>query len=62
MIKHITHGQASELLERIKAYWADKGYEVSGAIVEAGYSARLRSTVYEVQTDLVNGLPSRKAA
>lgn len=62
MIKHITYEQASELLERIKAYWADRGYDVSGAIVEAGYSPRLRSTVYEIKTDLVNGVPSRKAA
>lgn len=62
MIKHVTREQASELLDRIKAFWADKGYDVSGLVVEAGYSDRLRSTVYEIRTDLVNGYPVKKAA
>lgn len=62
MIKHVTREQASELLDRIKAFWADKGYQVSGLVVEAGYSDRLRSTIYEIRTDLVNGHPVKKAA
>lgn len=62
MTKHVTQGEASELLQRIQRYWSQRGYDVTGMIVEAGYSARLRSTVYEIKTDLVNGFPVRKAA
>lgn len=62
MIKHTTRKEASELLDRIVAYWMERGYVVSGLVIEAGYSPRLRSTVYEIKTDLVNGVPSRKAA
>jgi len=62
MIKHMTHAKASELLVRIQAYWADKGYQVTGHVVEAGYSERLRSTVYEIKTDLLNGRPIKRAA
>lgn len=62
MIKHLTHAKASELLERIQTFWADRGYLVTGRIVEAGYSERLRSTVYEIETDLLNGRPVKRAA
>lgn len=58
----MTRDKASELLERIRTYWAEQGYDVTGIVVEAEYSARLRSTVYEIQTDLVNGHPVREAA
>lgn len=62
MIKHVTHREASELLERLQAFWAERGYNVNGMVVEGGYSERLRSTVYEIKTDMVNGHPVRKAA
>ena len=52
-----TKEQAEQLLERVQAYWAQQGYDVKGAVVAKGYSARLRSTVYEVVTDMVGGLP-----
>ena len=62
MMKHYTRDEASKLLERIQSYWAERGYDVTGMIVPAGYSERLRSTVYEIKTDLVNGYPSQRAA
>lgn len=62
MAKFETESGARALLERIQTYWADRGYEVDGHVFAAGYSERLRSTVFEVQTNLVNGLPPRKAA
>jgi len=52
-----TKDKAEEILERVRAYWADQGYDVKGAVVPKGYSPRLRSTVYEVVTDMVGGLP-----
>lgn len=62
MIKELTHAKATDLLEQIRTYWESKGYVVTGHIVEAGYSDRLRSTIYEIQTDLLNGYPQQKAA
>jgi len=59
MAKFETESGARALLERIKKYWAARGYTVEGHVYAAGYSERLRSTVYEVQTNLVNGLPVR---
>lgn len=60
MQKEQTQIEAQEILERIQTFWAQKGYQVHGAVRPAGYSPRLRSTVYEVCTDLVNGMPRAK--
>lgn len=60
MQKEQTKQDASLLLDKIQAYWASRGFMVQGAIEPAGYSERLRSTVYEVHTDLQNGWPVRK--
>ncbi|MEL6661607.1 MAG: hypothetical protein AAFO57_06855 [Pseudomonadota bacterium] len=57
MQREQTRAEAEAILNRIKSYWAAQGYEVEGAVFPAGYSERLRSTVYEVSTDLVNGMP-----
>jgi len=61
MAKQQTKQDARALLEQIQTYWASKGYLVQGSVREAGYSERLRSTVYEVHTDLCNGMPVRRA-
>lgn len=53
-----TKEKAQEILAQIQAYWAERGYDVQGTIKADGYSPRLRSTVYEVVTDMVAGLPS----
>ena len=57
MQREQTQADAQDILDRIQSYWAERGYEVQGAVCPAGYSPRLRSTVYEVCTDLVNGMP-----
>ncbi len=65
MAKFETQSQARALLEKIQSYWAAQGYTIQGTVVEGEYSPRLRSTVYEVHTDLVAGLPrdfARRAA
>ncbi|MEP1143635.1 MAG: phosphoglycolate phosphatase [Henriciella sp.] len=60
MAKLETKDDALALLMRIQEYWSERGYNVQGSIREAGYSERLRSTVYEVETDMVAGFPRRK--
>jgi len=59
--KFQTEAEAIALLERIKVYWRERGYGVSGYIKSAGFSPRLRSTVYEIETNLVNGAPPEDA-
>ncbi|MDG1825098.1 MAG: phosphoglycolate phosphatase [Henriciella sp.] len=58
MAKYETESAARAILQRIQAYWAERGYTVQGQVYASGYSERLRSTVYEVRTDLVNGMPT----
>ena len=60
MAKQDSREAALELLDRIKAYWLERGYEVEGSIKNAGYSDRLRSTVFEVETDIVAGKPTHR--
>ena len=55
-----TEEAARALLEQICSYWAARGYTVNGCVTPAGYCPRLRSTVYEVHTDLVNGQPRQR--
>ena len=62
MPKDQTLEDARHLLAKIQDYWLQQGYLVEGMVEPAGYNARLRSTDYEVKTDLVNGFPLRKAS
>lgn len=57
LAKTDTQEAALNLLESIKRYWQERGYHVEGWIKNAGYSDRLRATVFEVETNLVSGLP-----
>jgi|GEM_PF-3460994 len=52
---------ARELLKRIKAHWAAKGYEVDGYIVDCGFHEKVRTARYEVRTNLINGMPPQLA-
>lgn len=60
MAKKDSKEAALELLDRIKAYWLARGFTVEGSIKNAGYSDRLRSTVFEVETNIIAGLPSHR--
>lgn len=56
--------KALEILEKVRSYWMARGYDVNGTVEPRGYDPRLRSTVYEVVTDMKGGLPKgfRRAA
>jgi len=60
MAKLETEEAARDLLHRIKAYWFDRGFEIEGSVKNAGYSDRLRSTVFELETNLVAGRPPKE--
>jgi hypothetical protein len=52
---------ARRLKQRIEEYWRERGYAVDVKLIEAGFVAAMRSARTDVRSDMVNGLPSRKA-
>jgi hypothetical protein len=52
---------ARRLKQRIEEYWRERGYNVEIKLIEAGFVAAMRSARTDVRSDMVNGLPSRKA-
>lgn len=53
---------AKRLREKINAYWAERGYEVDVDLVEAGFVPAMRSARTDVRSNMVNGMPRRRAA
>jgi len=51
------HAGASELAERIRAYWAKRGHTVEIKLKNAGFHPTTRAARYEIESSLVNGLP-----
>jgi hypothetical protein len=52
---------AKRLKQRIEEYWRDRGYAVDVKLIDAGFVAAMRSGRTDVRSDMVNGLPARKA-
>ena len=52
---------AEKLKAKIEAYWAERGYEVQVDLRDAGFVSTMRSARADVRSDLVNGLPRRRA-
>ncbi len=53
---------ARRLKEKIREYWAERGYEVDVDLVDSGFVAAMRSARTDVRSDMVNGMPSRRKA
>lgn len=51
---------ASELKARIEEYWRKRGFEVQVVLVEAPFSAAIRSARYDVRSELIDGLPRQR--
>ncbi|MCW5725218.1 MAG: phosphoglycolate phosphatase [Maricaulaceae bacterium] len=52
---------ARRLKARIEAFWAERGYNVTIDLVDAGFMPAMRSARTDVRSDMVNGLPRRPA-
>ena len=52
---------ARRLKQRIEEYWRERGYAVDIKLIEAGFVPAMRSARMDVRSDMVNGLPARKA-
>ncbi|VAV88655.1 hypothetical protein MNBD_ALPHA06-354 [hydrothermal vent metagenome] len=53
---------ARDLKRRIESYWIDKGYDVQINLIEGTFMAAMRSARTDVRSDMVNGMPQRRAA
>ncbi len=53
---------AKRLREKIREYWAERGYDVDVDLVDAGFVAAMRSARTDVRSNMVNGMPRRRRA
>ena len=52
---------ARRLKQKIEDYWRERGYDVAINTVEAGFTAAMRSGRTDLRSDMINGLPRRRA-
>jgi hypothetical protein len=52
---------ARRLKQRIEEYWRERGFDVEIKLVDAGFMAAMRSARTDLRSDMVNGLPRRRA-
>lgn len=52
---------ARRLKDKIEAYWRDKGYTVEINLIDAGFMPAMRSARVDVRSDMLNGMPRRRA-
>ena len=50
---------ASRLQTAIRDYWRKKGYDVDVELVHQGFVSTMRSSRFDIRSDMVNGLPRR---
>ena len=51
---------AKRLRDKIREYWAERGYDVDVDLVDAGFVAAMRSARTDVRSNMVNGMPCRR--
>lgn len=56
-----TNDGAKRLKDKIENYWRDKGFDVDIDLVDAGFVAAMRSGRTDVRSNMVNGMPKRRA-
>ena len=52
---------AGRLQAVIADYWRKKGFDVNVELVHQGFVSTMRSSRYDVRSDMVNGMPRRSA-
>lgn len=53
---------AKRLVDKINSYWSDRGYDVDVNLIDAGFVPAMRSARTDVRSNMVNGMPMRRAA
>ena len=49
------------LIAKIESYWREKGFIVYLAANAAGYVPEMRSTRFDIRSDMRNGMPVQRA-
>lgn len=62
MSNYFARDGARALEDKIKAYWAARGYEVDIDLVPSDYDEKIRSVRYDVRSGMRNGMPQRRRA
>lgn len=57
-----TEDGAKRLKQKIEQYWSDRGFDVNIDLVDACFIAAMRSARTDVRSNMVNGMPRRRAA
>ena len=57
----LSRSGAGEIKRRIEAYWAARGYDVEVRLEAAEFHAAVRSARHDVRSDMLNGMPRRRA-
>ena len=52
---------AKRLKQKIEDYWSERGFDVNIDLVDAGFIAAMRSARTDVRSNMVNGMPRKKA-
>ena len=52
---------ANRLQAVIADYWRKKGFDVNVELVHQGFVSTMRSSRFDVRSDMVNGMPRRSA-
>ena len=53
---------AKRLKQKIEQYWSERGYDVDVDLVDACFIAAMRSARTDIRSNMVNGMPRRRAA
>lgn len=53
---------AKRLKQKIELYWIERGFDVNVDLVDACFIAAMRSARTDVRSNMVNGMPRRRAA
>lgn len=51
---------ANRLESIIRDYWKKQGYEVDVRLVQEGFVSTMRSSRFDVRSNMVNGMPRRE--
>lgn len=57
-----TEDGAKRLKQKIEQYWVERGFDVNVDLVDACFIAAMRSARTDVRSNMVNGMPRRRAA
>ncbi|GGY38826.1 hypothetical protein [Parvularcula lutaonensis] len=59
MSDYCSNEGAVRLQSMIRDYWKKQGFDVDVKLVQEGFVSTMRSSRYDLRSDMVNGMPRR---